>query len=119
MNILSKLLKTKKDEAYAFINDRRGTKRYDVQLNVAYSNPDIKIQGESLTKNICKTGIRIQVDSAIPKESLLHLKIEDPYSAKSISSKAKIVWVEKFVTGEESEDVTYEAGIELLKKKLF
>lgn len=119
MKILSKLFETKGREENNFINDRRGTKRYDVPLKLSYSDPAMNWRGESLTRNISRSGLRFPVSAKIPKGYMLDLKIEDPNSKALISSKAKVVWAEEFVTGDDAEDVIYEVGVRLLKKHLY
>ena len=102
-----------------FVNDRRRVKRYDIPLKLTYWDPITNFRGETLTKNICKTGLRFQVNTKIPKNTVLDLNIEDPYSNVLITSKAKVIWLEKFVTGDDAEDVIYEAGVKLLKNRLY
>ncbi|MBU4311401.1 MAG: PilZ domain-containing protein [Candidatus Omnitrophica bacterium] len=119
MKILSRLLNTEKNKDDSFLDDRRFGKRYDVPLKLDYYDPATKQQGEALTKNICSRGLRFPVSAKIPKGSILDLKIEDPYSAASILSKARVVWTHEFVTGDDAEDVIYETGVKLLKRKIF
>lgn len=119
MKILSRLLNTEKNKKDSFLDERRSVKRYDIPLKLSYYDPDTKQQGEALTKNICRTGLRFPISTKIPRGSILDLKIEDPYSAASILSKAKVVWTHEFVTGDDAEDVVYEAGVKLLKNRIF
>ncbi len=119
MKILSRLLNTEKNKNDPFLDDRRSGKRYDIPLKLNYYDPATKQQGEALTKNICRTGLRFPVGAKIPKGSILDLKIEDPYSAASILSKAKVMWTHEFATGDDAEDMIYETGVRLLKRKIF
>ena len=98
-----------------FINDRRITKRYDIPLKLTYCVASANCHGETLTKNICSTGLRFPVNTKIPKNTLLDLRIEDPYGNMQIASKAKVIWLGK----EDAEDITYEIGVKLLKKRLY
>ena len=100
-------------------NDRRAEKRYEALLKVEYKDPVALVHGESLTKNICSRGIRLPVNSMIAKGSVLDMKIEDPNSNASISTRAEVAWIEKLINGDDAEDVTYEAGMRLLKKKIY
>lgn len=102
----------------SFINDRRREKRYDVLLKVNYKESDSNSYHEVLTKNICKTGLRFSVDRKIPKGSFMDIVVEDPNTNALISSKAKVVWIEDNITPD-TEEVIYEAGVKLLKKKLY
>ncbi len=119
MKILSKLFEATKKEVEDFINDRRGAKRYDVPLKLNYYATTPNCHGESLTRNICRSGLRFPVNMKIPKGTLLNLKIEDPYSRSLVSSKAKVIWAEQFVTGDDAGDVVYEVGVKLLKRHLY
>ncbi|NQV04432.1 MAG: PilZ domain-containing protein [Candidatus Omnitrophica bacterium] len=101
------------------IDDRRSQKRYDLRLKLKYCDPATKHQGEILSKNISKNGLRFPLNTGISKGTTLDLEIEDPYSSTFIPSKAKIVWVKEFITGDDADDVTYEAGARLVKKVLF
>lgn len=116
MKLLSRFFKINRR---TFIGDRRTTKRYEIPLKIDYRDPLTGSQGQGLTKNICNRGLRFPVATKIAKGSILDLKIEDPNSAKSISTKAKVVWAEEFITGDDAEDVIYEAGVVFLKKRLY
>lgn len=118
MKILPRLF-DKKTEGEGFANDRRIVKRYDVPLKMTYFDPATNCKGEALTKNICRTGLRFPVTAKIAKGSILELAIENPYGDELISSKAKVVWMEKFIKGDNAEGVIYEVGVKLLKKQLF
>lgn len=100
-------------------NDRRLTKRYDLPLKLNYYDPIAMRESESLARNISKTGLRFPVSTKIPKGTTLDLKIEDPYGNPPVSSKAKIVWVQEFTSGDDAEALVYEVGVKLLKKRLW
>ncbi|MDO8603006.1 MAG: PilZ domain-containing protein [Candidatus Omnitrophota bacterium] len=117
MKLFKNLFEFKK--APDFINDRRDSKRYDIMLKLNYSCPETKYSEESLTKNISKNGLRFQVNSRLPKGSLLDIQIEDPNSNKSMLLRGRVVWLEEFSGEEDSEAIRYETGVNLLKKKLF
>ena len=102
-----------------FVNDRRHTKRYDIPLKLSYCDPISNFRGEGLTRNICRAGIRFPVDTRIAKGTVLDVKIEDPYSNALITSRAEVIWSDEFVTGDDAEDVIYEVGARLLKKRLY
>ena len=119
MKILSRLITVQKNKKNSLIDDRRSLKRYEIPIKLSYYDPATKRQGETLTKNICRTGLRFSVNAKVPKGSILDLRIEDPYGAASILSKAKVVWAQGFVTGDDAKDVIYEAGVKLLKRKIF
>lgn len=119
MKILSRLLHIERNKEKSFTDDRRSAKRYEIPIKLSYYERATKRQGETLTKNICRTGLRFPVNAKIPKGSILDLRIEDPYGAASILSKAVVVWAQEFVTGDDDKDVIYEAGVKLLKRKLF
>ena len=101
------------------VDDRRSQKRYDLQLKLKYCDPVTKHYGEILSKNISKNGVRFPLNAGISKGTTLDLEIEDPYSNTFMPSKAKIVWVKEFITGDDADDVTYEAGVSLIKKVLY
>lgn len=117
MALLTKLFK--KEKIPDFINDRRFSKRYDVLLKLNYYDPMTKAQGISLSKNVSRSGARFPVDVKFPKNTILDLKIEDPNSQKSIASKAKVVWIEEFVYGDNAEGTRYEIGVKLINSRIF
>ncbi|NQT75489.1 MAG: PilZ domain-containing protein [Candidatus Omnitrophica bacterium] len=119
MKILSKIFEATKKEVESFIDDRRFAKRYDVPLKLNYCAAIPACRGQALTKNICGKGLRFPINMKVPKGTMLDLKIEDPHSHSFISSKARVTWSEEFVTGDDAEDVLYEVGVELLKKRLY
>lgn len=119
MKILSKLFEAPEKKVGTFINDRRLGKRYDIPLKLNYLDPSTNSQGESLTKNISRFGLRFQVNTNIPRGTMLDLKIEDPNSHSFISSKAKVLWVEKFITGDDAGGAIYEVGVRLSRKRLY
>jgi len=102
-----------------FANDRRRTKRYDIPLKLTYCDPTSTCRGEALTKNICRAGVRFPVDARIAEGTMLDVKIEDPYSNALISSRAEVIWSGESVSGDAAEDVVYEVGVRLLKKRLY
>lgn len=119
MRILSRLFEARKSEPKTFINDRRYSKRYDILLKLNYRDPVTNHYRESLSRNISRTGLRFPVETRVPKGTILDLKIEDPNSDASLDSKARVVWLEEFITGDDASDVTYEVGVKLLKKRLY
>lgn len=119
MKILSRLFEARKDEPETFINDRRCAKRHGILLRLNYRDPVTNFQGESLTRNISRTGLRFPVETRIAKGAILDIKIEDPNGNASLSSKAKVIWLEEFITGDDADDVIYEVGVKLLKKRLY
>ena len=118
MKPILKFFKVAKEEK-TFVNDHRSAKRYELPLKLNYHDPLTNYHGESLTRDISKNGLRFPVDTKIPKGTILDLKVEDPNSHTSICSKAKVVWLEKIVTGDDAEDVVHEVGVKFLKKKLY
>lgn len=101
------------------MDDRRHWKRYEALLQVDYLDPATNMQGKAITKNISKNGLRFPIEKEIPKGTILDMKIEDPHTHNRISSKAKVKWLEKFVAGDNAEDVTYEVGVKLLDRHLY
>jgi len=116
---LSRLFETAKKELEGFASDRRALKRYTIPLKLNYYAPISDCHGESETKDICKKGLRFPVNTKIPTGTVLDLRIEDPCTKAFISSKAKVMWAEEFVTGDDAGDVTYEVGVRLLRKHLY
>ncbi|MFC1621387.1 PilZ domain-containing protein [Candidatus Omnitrophota bacterium] len=96
-------------------NDRRAEKRYEVLLKAEYRDPVTGVSGESLTRNICRTGIGLPINFEIAKGTVLDMKIEDPNSNALISTKAEIAWIKELI----DDDAAYDTGIRLLKKKLY
>jgi len=119
MRFLPRFFEGGKDREEAFINDRRCAKRYKVLLKLNYSDPVSKCEGESLTRDISRTGLKFSVTRKIPKGTMLDLKIEDPNSSASISSKAKVIWMKELITGDDAGNLIYEVGVRLLKKRLY
>lgn len=119
MKILSRFLEPRKEETSPFINDSRRAKRYEIPLKLNYCDPVTKSSGESLTKNICRNGLRFPVNTKFPKGTVLDLDIEDPYSKALIFSKAKVVWMKEFITGDDAGRMIYEIGVKLFKKRLY
>jgi len=118
MEIISRLFGISKKEE-SFVNDRRCAKRYDMHLKLNYLDPETMEQGETVTKNISKTGLRFPIDKKFSTCDILHLKIEDPNSTRHIKSKAQVVWMEQFFNEGNAEEPVYETGIRLLSRKLF
>lgn len=119
MKIFSRFFDVIKNEAGPFINDLRRMKRYALPLRLNYYDPVAKCERQSLTRNISRTGLRFPVAKRFPKGTVLDLKIEDPYGNTPITSKAKIIWSQEFITGDNAEDLVYEVGVRLLKKRLW
>ncbi|MFH1854213.1 MAG: PilZ domain-containing protein [Candidatus Omnitrophota bacterium] len=119
MKLLSRLFELTKKEEDRLVNDRRDLKRYEVPLKLNYLDPLTKIHGESLSRNISRSGLRFSVSFKIPRGTMLDLVIEDPHNSASITSKAKVMWTEGFITGDDADDVLYEVGVRLLKKRLY
>lgn len=113
------LFKRRKKEPPDFTNDRRRLKRYDVPLKLNYSDPVTNHPIETLSKNICKTGLRFPVKSRIPKGTTLDLVLETPYGEAPVFSKAKVMWADEFIVGDDAEGIIYEVGVRLLKKRLY
>jgi len=101
------------------MDDRRSEKRYEILLKLKYFDPITKLQGETLTKNISRYGLGFPVGMKMAKGTILNLDIEGPYSEAIISSKAKVIWMGESIIGEEAEDVIYEVGVKLLKKRIY
>lgn len=117
MKLFKKIFELKKE--FDFIDDRRGSKRYDMMLKLNYSSSETKYSGDSFTKNISKNGVRFPVNSRAAKGSLLDLKIEDPNSGKLLLLKGRVAWLKEFTREGHSDTIRYETGVTLLKKKLF
>ncbi|MFC1624696.1 PilZ domain-containing protein [Candidatus Omnitrophota bacterium] len=119
MKILSRLFKARGEEIESPISERRGAKRHEVLLALDYRDPLSECHGEALTKNISRDGLRFPVKTKIPKGTILDLKIEDPNRNASIHSKAKVVWLQEFISGDDAGDVVYEVGAKLLRKRIY
>lgn len=119
MKFLSRLLEVIKKEEENFVNDRRASKRYEAPLKLNYSCPSAKIHGEALSKNISRQGLRFPVSAKIPRGAMVDLVIEDPYSNAFITSRARVMWSERFITGDDADDIFYEIGVRLFKKRLY
>ena len=117
MKLFKKIFEFKKESD--FVNDRRKSKRYDIMLKLNYSYPETRYAGESFTKNISENGLRFPVNLRIAKDALMDIKIEDPNSDKCLSLKGRVAWLEEFSGEDDSGAVRYEAGVNLLKKRLF
>jgi hypothetical protein len=116
---LLRLFKNIKKEEGVFINDHRVFKRYDIPLKLNYSYGVNNIRGESLSKNISRHGLRFPVNARIPKGAMLDLVIENPYGASRVKSKARVMWTEKFVSGDDAKGSIHEIGVRLFRKNLF
>jgi len=119
MRSLLRFFKNIKKEGEVFINDRRASKRYDVPLKLNYSCAVNKVRGEALSRNISRHGLRFPVNSRIPRGAMLDLVIENPYGDSRVKSKAKVMWAEEFVAGDDAGESIYEIGVRLFKKRLF
>jgi len=117
MKLFKKASEFKKE--FEFANDRRQSKRYDIALKLNYSYPETGCSGESFTKNISRSGMRFPVNSILTRGVLLDVKVEDPNSDRLLLLKGRVVWLEEFSRKDNSTAARYEAGIGLLKKKLF
>jgi len=117
MILFKKMFEFKKEPD--FINDRRESRRYDIMLKLNYSCRDMKCSGESLTKNISKSGLRFPVSSRIARGAVMDIKVEDPNSDRLLLLKGRIAWLEEFTGENDSDAVRYETGVRLLKKRLF
>ncbi len=102
-----------------FLTDRRDAKRYNMPLKLDYIDPTANLKGTALAINISKSGLRFPVDVKMKKGTILDLKLEDPFNHTPIFSKAEVVWVNEFIDGEEPEDIGYEVGVRLSKKRLY
>ncbi len=119
MTIMTRFFKLKAKGTEISFMDRRFAKRYDVPLKLKYYDPATDFRGEGVTKNISRAGLRFTVAKKIFKGAVLNLVIEDPNSIASIPSKAKVIWLEEVIPGNDVEDIVYEVGVSLLKKRLY
>jgi len=117
MKLFKKIFENKKKQD--FINDRRESKRYDIALKLNYSDSEARRAGESVTKNISVNGIRFSANTKFLGGSLLDIKVEDPNSDKYLSFKGRVAWIKEFAGKEELPSFRYEAGVRLLKNRLF
>jgi|GEM_PF-1121055 len=98
--------------------ERRLSKRYNLPLKVHYYDPIQKCNIQTYARNFSKFGLSFNMSNRIPEGTVLTLKIEDPWSDRPISAKAKIVRLVEFVTGNDAEGLVYEVGLKLLKQRL-
>lgn len=106
-------------ETKYFTSDRRYAKRYDMPLKLTYIDPETNRPRACIARNISSRGLRFPVHTKLSKGTILDLKIEDPFSSSFISTDGEVVWLGDFVAGEEPEDVRYEIGVRLSKKRIY
>ncbi|MBU1061792.1 MAG: PilZ domain-containing protein [Candidatus Omnitrophica bacterium] len=119
MKVLTGLFGLNKKEIGTFANDRRREKRYALSLKLNYSNPVTNFNGDSLTKNICKSGLRFPIDKKVPSGTIMDLMVESLYSNALVPLKAEVIWAEEFIAEDDAGDVICEVGVRLVKKKLY
>lgn len=116
---LFKFFGIKPSKIEEFSGDRRRAKRYDIPLKINYLEPVTRLEGTAVTRNISSKGLRFPIKTKIPKGTLLNLLVEDPATEKSISARAKVIWIEEFITGDDACGTRYETGVRLLNRRLF
>lgn len=73
--------------------ERRKFKRFDAFMSVKYhSDSSLKTDGISLSKDLCRDGLRINSERALKEGSLLDLEITIPDDPKTIKTTGKVMW---------------------------
>jgi len=90
--------------------DRRKFKRFDTYMSVKYqSTEDASLQGISLSKDLCRNGIKINSDKSMEMGTRLDLEINIPDDPKSIHTHGKVMWSRP----SDGEDQGFDQGVQL------
>jgi hypothetical protein len=73
--------------------ERRKFKRFDTYMSVKYQIPgNEEVRGVSLSKDLCREGIKINSSSNIKEGTLLDLEIMIPDDPKPVQTSGKVMW---------------------------
>lgn len=73
--------------------DRRKFKRFDAYMSIKFKpHGDLHPLGISLSKDLCREGLRINSASAIEAGQLLELEINIPDDPKAIHTFGRVMW---------------------------
>ena len=90
------------------ISERRYSKRLKVNLPVTFQHlGGLKHFGETVTKDISSTGLRINMDGFFPTKSNFLVKLRFPEVSRIIEGIAKIIWSHRISYSDQ-----YQAGLE-------
>lgn len=91
--------------------EKRKFKRFDAYMNVKYQvEDDANTKGISLSKDLCREGLKISSDRALSEGTKLDLEITIPDDPKPILTAGSVVWSR---TARE-EDQGFDQGVKLL-----
>ncbi len=92
--------------------DRRKFKRFDAYMSIKFkAHGDRHLQGMSLSKDLCRDGLRINSTSVIQEGQLLDLEINIPDDPKTIHTAGRVMWARPSV----GENQGYDHGVKLLE----
>ena len=91
--------------------ERRQYPRYAKRLEVQYSTLGLaSVESSSVTRNVSKAGLRLQLSRLIKKGDALKIKISPPdQSSSPITAMGKVVWTK------ESDSFEFDAGLRFTK----
>ena len=90
------------------MKDRRKYMRFDASLSVNYElMGSVPVKNTSRLKDLSREGLRISLDSALPRASILKLEMEPPPGVERdpIIAFGEVIWYRL------NADSTYEAGM--------
>ena len=89
------------------IPEKRQSKRLKVNLPVTFENKGIERHfGETATKDISATGLRMNMDAFFPPNSNFLVKLRFPEVNKIVEAMAKIIWSHRISFSDQ-----YQAGL--------
>ncbi|HRK61171.1 MAG TPA: PilZ domain-containing protein [Candidatus Omnitrophota bacterium] len=92
--------------------DRRKFKRFDAYMSIKFKSHDDKhLHGMSLSKDLCRDGLRINAPAVLQEGQLLDLEINIPDDPKTIHTAGRVMWARPS-TGENQ---GFDHGVKLLE----
>jgi len=94
--------------------ERRKFKRFEAFLGIKYKNEGEeprKGRGISLSRDLSREGMKIQLTEKIPKGTVFDLEIDIPDDPKPVHTSAEVVWSKQ---GKSDEAQGYEIGVRFL-----
>lgn len=92
--------------------DRRKFKRFDAYMSIKFKgHGDRQLQGMSLSKDLCREGLRINSSAVIQEGQLLELEINIPDDPKTIHTAGRVMWARP----SEGENQGYDHCVKLLE----